>query len=282
MRSQSQFANAHELAEHLRWLLDQGITTIDTASVYGDPDPFSVEEFLGEALAEVGHDKFEIITKCGIQRLSRLRPENRVRHFDFSDKEIRRSTDRSLQKLGLEQIDTMLLHRPDYLMDPAETAGALDDLVAQGKIKHVGVSNLSVSRCDLLKAHLKAPITTNQIEFSPLHLDPISDGTFDYALKTGHRPMIWSPVGGGRLLTSQDDQIVKIRSLLEEIAQAYGLAGPAEAAVAFVVKHPVGGVPLMGTGNRDRLSAAIKALNTDLDRQDWYAIVSATNPALSL
>ncbi|WP_417257897.1 aldo/keto reductase [Celeribacter sp.] len=282
MRSQSQFSNAHALADHLRWLLDHGITTLDTASVYGHPDPFTVEEFLGEALAQVGADKFEIVTKCGIQRLSKHRPENKVRHFDFSEKEIRKSTDLSLQKLGVDCLDVMLLHRPDYLMDPDETAGTLDDLVAQGKIKHVGVSNLSVSRTELVASRLKAPIVTNQIEFSPLHLNPISDGTFDHAIRTGYKPMIWSPIGGGRLLTSEDEHVVKLRGLLGTIAKTYGLDGPADAAIAFVNKHPVGGIPVVGSGNRDRILGAIKAINTDMDRQDWYSIIAATNPSLFL
>lgn len=92
--------------------------------------------------------------------------------------------------------------------------------------------------------------------------------------------MIWSPVGGGRLLTSQDDNILQLRTLLQDIAQIYDLDGPAEAAVAFVVKHPVGGIPLIGSGKRERISGAIKAINTNMDRQDWYSIVTATNPSL--
>tara|TARA_R110000751_G_scaffold288076_4_gene393209 strand:+ start:58509 stop:59438 length:930 start_codon:yes stop_codon:yes gene_type:complete len=282
MRMQSQFSSLGQLTEHLNWLHEQGITTLDTASVYGDPDPFSVEKELGEAIARAGRDKFEIVTKCGIQRISRLRPENRVRHFDFSAKEIRNSTERSLRKLGIDEIDLMLLHRPDYLMDPDETAGALDALIAEGKIRHVGVSNLSVSRIDLIASRLKAPVTTNQIEFSPLHLDPISDGTLDHALREGYKPMIWSPVGGGRLLKSDDEQIAALRSLLAETAQTYGLAGPAEAAIAFIARHPAGGVPIVGSGKRDRIAGAIKAANTELDRQDWYAIVAKTNPSLFL
>ncbi len=131
------------------------------------------------------------------------------------------------------------MHRPDYLMDPAETAGALDGLKAEGKTKHVGVSNFSPSRYHLLASKLKAPIVTNQVEFSPVHLAPISNGTFDTAIIEGHRPMIWSPIGGGKLMTGTDEQTVKIREVLAGIAKRNGLAGPAEAAIAFVVRHPV-------------------------------------------
>jgi predicted oxidoreductase len=280
MRSESQFSSSTDLAEHLRWLHDRGVTTLDTAPAYGVPHPYTTEEFLGKAIAEVGRDKFEIVTKCGIQRISPHRSVNRVRHFDLSEKEIRRSTDRSLHKLGIDVIDLMLIHRPDYLMDPDETAGALDDLVAEGKIRYVGVSNLSPSRLDLLASRLKAPIVTNQIEFSPIHLNPISDGTFDLAIKTGHKPMIWSPVGGGRLLTRDDDYIVKMREKLAEIAKAYGLDGPANAAISFVARHPANSVIVLGTGKKERIEGAIKAVNTELDRADWYDIVSMTHPSL--
>jgi predicted oxidoreductase len=282
MRSEEQFASAAELAEYLRFLLDRGVTTIDTANTYGIPDPYTTEEFLGKAVAMVGRDKFEIVTKCGIQRLSPHRTANRIRHFDFSEKEINRSVNRSLEKLGIEYADVILLHRPDYLMDPGETAGALDNLIATGRTRYVGVSNFSPSRIDLLASRLKAPLVTNQIEFSPLFLDPISNGRFDHAILHGYRPMIWSPVGGGRLLTGDDEKTRRIRDILADIARRESLDGPAEAAIAFVVRHPAGGVPIVGSGKRERMDGAIKAANTIMDQQDWYAVVSETSPMLEL
>jgi predicted oxidoreductase len=282
MRAEEQFRSPDELADFLRFLLDRGVTTLDTANTYGHPHPYTVEEFLGKAVAQVGRDKFEIVTKCGIQRVSPHRPVNRIRHYDFTETEIRRSISRSLEKLGIDYADLILLHRPDYLMDPAETAGTLDALIAEGKTRHVGVSNFSPSRYRLLKSRLKAPIVTNQIEFSPLHLDPISDGSFDLAIMEGFRPMIWSPVGGGRLMTGTDERTVKIREILAAIAERNGLAGPAEAAIAFVVRHPAGGVPIIGTGRRQRMDDAIKAAAMVMDRMDWYEVVTATSPMLEL
>jgi predicted oxidoreductase len=282
MRSELQFKSCGELADFLRFLLDQGVTTLDTANTYGEPHPYTVEEFLGKAVAEVGRDKFEIVTKCGIQRLSPHRTENRIRHYDFSETEIRRSVTRSLDKLGIDQADLILLHRPDYLMDPDETAGALDALIAEGKTKYVGVSNSSPSRMDLLASRLLAPIVTNQIEFSPIHLDPISNGTLDYAIREGHVPMIWSPVGGGQLLTSNEPRIKKIRDVLTEIAKRTGLAGPAEAAICFVARHPANCAPIIGSGKRERMEGAIKAVATVMDRQDWYEIVTQTSEMLNL
>ena len=282
MRSEEQFRSPDELADFLRYLLDRGVTTLDTANTYGHPDPYTVEEFLGKAIAKVGRDKFEIVTKCGIQRVSPHRPVNWIRHYDYSEKEIRRSIGRSLEKLGIDYADLILMHRPDYLMDLAETAGALDGLKAEGKTKHVGVSNFSPSRYRLLASKLKAPIVTNQVQFSPVHLDPISNGTFDTAIIEGHRPMIWSPIGGGKLMTGTDEQTVKIREVLSGIAKRNDLAGPAEAAIAFVVRHPARGLPIIGTSKRDRMDAAIKAASLELDRMDWYEVVTATSPMLEL
>jgi predicted oxidoreductase len=280
MRCEEQFASASELADHLRFLLDRGVTTIDTANTYGAP--YTVEEFLGKALRQVGRDRFEVITKCGIRRVSPLRPDNRLRHYDFSEKEIRFSVDRSLQKLGIDHADAILLHRPDYLMDPDETAATLDSLIAAGRMRFVGVSNFSPSRYELLASRLKAPIVTNQVEFSPLHLNPISDGTFDLAMRAGHVPMIWSPIGGGRLMTGDDQRTVSLRKLLTEIARRSGLAGPAEAAIAFVARHPARGIPIIGSGKRQRLDDAIAAVNAPLDRQDWYEVAAQTSEMLEL
>lgn len=280
MRSEAQFSSSAELAEFLAWLHEQGITSLDTAPAYGIPHQYTTEKFLGDAMAEVGRDKFEIVTKCGIQHVAPQRPQNWIRHFDFSEKEIRTSTEQSLEKLGVDVIDVLLLHRPDYLMDPDETAAALDAMVDEGKVRHIGVSNLSPSRLELLASRLKAPIVTNQIEFSPIHLNPISDGSFDLAIKTGFKPMIWSPVGGGKLLTSEDDYCVKVRTKLSEIADKYDFDGPANAALSFVARHPANSVIVLGSGKRERIQGAIKAVNTELDRQDWYDIVTQTHPSI--
>jgi predicted oxidoreductase len=282
MRSEEQFDSPAKLADFLRFLLDRGITTLDTANTYGIPHPYTVEEFLGKAVREVGRDKFEIVTKCGIMRVGPLTPENRIRHFDFSARNIKFWMDRSLRMLDIDHVDVLLLHRPDYLMDPDETAGALDDIVAAGKARFVGVSNFSPSRIELLASRLKAPIVTNQVEFSPLYLNPISNGTFDHAIRLGYHPMIWSPVGGGRLLTGEDARTKKIRALLSDIAVKAGLDGPAEAAMAFVARHPAKGVPIVGSGKRARVDGAIKAVNAVMDQQDWYAIVTETSEMLEL
>lgn len=282
MRSEEQFESSDALADHLNFLLDRGITTLDCAAVYGRPEPYTTEAFLGKAIARVGREKFEIVSKLGNHRASVHRPDIRLRFYDSSRGEIVSSVDRSLQQLGIDTLDVVLVHWPDFLMDADETAGALDAVVAAGKARHVGVSNFSPSRFNWLQSRLKAPLVTNQVQFNPLHLAPISNGTFDLALQLGHMPMIWSPVAGGRVLNSEEANVVEMRGLLAEIAQKYDLMGPAEAAFAFVSRHPAGRVPIVGTADRGRIEGAIKAIGTELDRQDWYRIVTQLSPALTL
>jgi predicted oxidoreductase len=281
MRSQQQFASPKELAKFLDFLLDRGITTLDTAATYGAP--YTVEKFLGQALKQHGgRDEFEIVTKLGIRRPSEFFPKHRLRHFDSSAEHIKWSVDRSLKELGIDVIDVLIVHRADHLMDPDETGEALDSVVKKGKVRYIAVSDFLPSRFELLQSRMKNPIVTNQVQFSPIYLKHVTDGVFDFALKVGHVPMIWSPVGGGRLLTSNDERIVNIRNLLATIAERTGLPGPAEAAMAFVARHPAGGIPIVGSGKKERVDGAIQAVNNPMDRQDWYEVVAQTSESLEL
>lgn len=282
MRSEEQFDSVEALADHLRFLLERGITTLDTAAVYGRPQAYTTEAFLGAAVAKVGREKFEIVTKLGNHRPSTHRAGIELRYYDSSPAEISASVDRSLKQLGIDVLDVVLVHWPDFLMEADETAAALDALVTSGRTRHVGVSNFSPSRFNWLQSRMKSPLVTNQVQFNPLHLAPVSNGTFDLALQLGHMPMIWSPVAGGRLLKGDDDETVEMRALLADIAEKYQLAGPAEAAFAFVTRHPAGRVPIVGTADRGRIDGAIRAIGTTLDRQDWYRVATLGSPGLKL
>jgi predicted oxidoreductase len=181
--------------------------------------------------------------------------------------------------LGRERIDVLLIHRPDLLMDARETAEAFDTLIGAGTIGYAGVSNFTVQQIELLHAALKNPLVTNQVEFSPLHLDPIGDGTLDQAQRLDFRPMLWSPFGGGSLFSGDAPQGARVRAALEGVAENYGLGiagkGAGPAAIAWLIRHPCNPVPVVGTSNLDRLKGLVAAANVTLDRQDWYAIYEA-------
>ena len=277
-RAIEQFEGPADLARFLGAILDIGITTLDAADVYGG---YAAEAFLGKALAELGADaeQFEIITKCGIAAKSPARPEHKVKHYNSSAAHIRASAEASCRHLGRERINVLLIHRPDILMDAKETADAFDALIAAGTIGYAGVSNFTAPQIELFHAALKSPLVTNQIEFSPLHLDPIEDGTLDQAQRLGIRPMLWSPFGGGSLFSGDAPQAARIRAALEGVAENYGLglagAGAGPAAIAWLMRHPTKPVPVVGTSKLDRLKGLVAAANVSLDRQDWYAIYEA-------
>ncbi len=192
------FHNAQELAKFLSILIEKNVTSWDTADIYGS---YQVEEQLGKAIALLPEKRgdYQLITKCGVQLLSESRPDTCVHHYNTRADYIIQSAEQSLKKLGLDVLDVFLIHRPDYLADADEIALALDKLCESGKVKHVGVSNYMPSQLSLLQSRIKNTLCTNQIEFSPLYLDPIFNGMFDQAQQYSMRPMIWSPFAGGKI-----------------------------------------------------------------------------------
>ena len=169
------------VAERVRWIeqcLEAGVTTFDHADIYGG---YSVEALFGEALAAAPELKarVKLVTKCGIHLLNPSRPDTWIKHYDSSGRHIVASVERSLKNLGVDQLDLLLLHRPDSLMDVDEVAQAFDALRAAGKVAAFGVSNFTPSQFALL--YSQTPLVTNQIEWHPLHLAPLFDGTLDQA-----------------------------------------------------------------------------------------------------
>ena len=186
----------------VRWIeqaLELGITSFDHADVYGG---YSVEAAFGTALAASPglRERLQLVTKCGIKLISPARPSHRIKSYDTSRAHITASVENSLRALRTDRIDLLLIHRPDALMDADEVAQTFGQLRAAGKVLHFGVSNHTPSQFALL--HRRLPLVTNQIELSPLQLQALSDGTLDQCTDLGLRPMIWSPLGGGRLFTA--------------------------------------------------------------------------------
>ncbi len=186
--------------EKIETALEVGMTLIDTADIYGydgsAPAPGGgfgdAEELLGQVLAATPGMRARMVltSKCGITPPT---------PYDSSPTYLRRACEASLRRLQVDTIDLYQIHRPDLLAHPAEVAGALDELVASGTVRAIGVSNFTVAQTRALQAHLDTPLVCTQPEFSPLALDPITDGTFDLAMETGLVPLAWSPLAGGWL-----------------------------------------------------------------------------------
>ena len=258
----------------VRWIeqaLELGISSFDHADIYGD---YRAEALFGEALkaAPALRGRMQLVTKCGIRLRSAQRPY-RVNHYDTAPAYVRAQVEQSLRKLHTEQLDLVLIHRPDYLMDAAALADTFNALTREGKVAHWGVSNHTTSQFALL--HACHPLATNQVELSPLQLDALDDGTLDQAQQLGLRPMIWSPLGGGRLFTGQDEQAVRVRAEMETIAARLGTS-LTTLAFAWVLRHPSRPHPITGSGRIAGLREAIDAVELQLDAEDWYAIWTAS------
>ena len=263
-----------DVSQRVRWIeqaLELGITSFDHADIYGD---YGAERLFGEALkaAPALREKMQLVTKCGI-RLCSPRLPYRLNHYDTSPAYVRAQVEQSLRNLHTGELDLVLIHRPDYLMDADELADTFATLTREGKVRHWGVSNHSASQFALL--HARHPLSTNQIEMSPLHLHALDDGTLDQAQQLGLRPMIWSPLGGGRLFTGEDAQARRVREEMSAIAMRLGVS-LATLAFAWVLRHPSRPHPITGTGRLEGLREAVAALDVRLEPEDWYAIWTAS------
>jgi predicted oxidoreductase len=257
-----------------RWIEERvalGVTSFDHADIYGD---YAAESLFGEALAMVPglRGKIQLVSKCGIKLVSAQRPEHAINSYDTSRAHVLASVDRSLRALRTDRLDLLLIHRPDYLMDPDALAATFAELRAAGKVRHFGVSNHSPSQLALL--HRRVPLATNQIELSPLHLHPLDDGTLDQCVDLALRPMIWSPLGGGRLLSGTDEQARRARAVLEQIGGAHGVSA-ATIAYAWLLRHPSRPVPIAGSRRLDALREAVAALDVVLTSEEWYRVWEA-------
>lgn len=249
--------------------LEQGITTFDQADIYGG---YVAEDVLGAALRAnpALRGQMEIVTKCDIVAPVGRYADAPVKYYDTSRAHIEKSVDLSLAAMGIEQIDLLLIHRPDPLMDHAETGAALDDIVKSGKVRAVGVSNFRPWDWELLQSAMSTPLATNQIEISLSEISPFTNGDLAFHQKHAHPIMAWSPLGGGTLL--KDTGLLGQR--LDKIAAEQGV-DRAAVAVAFLLRHPAKILPVLGTNNLDRISAISDALKVELDRPTWFALYEA-------
>lgn len=259
---------------------EAGFMAFDLADIYCGGE---AERLFGEVLREVPEmrRRIVVISKCGVRKPGEPKPDSPYR-YDFAADYIVRSCEQSLQRLGIETIDLYLLHRPDYLMDPTEVAGAFAQLKASGKVREFGVSNFPPSKVVALQRACPMKLLVNQVEISLANTRSLEDGTLDQCLAEQILPMAWSPLAGGKLadgskqvLSAQEgyrtDAVV---TELDEIARARGVTRTA-VALAWLLKHPAHIIPVIGSIAPENIREAARADEVDLSRDEWYRLFKA-------
>jgi predicted oxidoreductase len=248
-----------------------GVTSFDHADIYGN---YRVEGLFGEALRAQPslRDQIELVSKCGIKLVSPQRPGHSIQHYDTGAAHIVASAEESLRQLHTDRLDLLLIHRPDPLMEFDEVAEAFTALRAAGKVLHFGVSNFSRHQFETLNRRIA--LATNQVEFSPMHVAPMFDETFDGLQDLGVAPMIWSPLAGGRLFSGTDSHADNLRQVIERIADE--LAQPfASVVFAWIMQLPSRPIPLTGSGRIEAIAVAVRGTSFTLSRTDWFTILRA-------
>ncbi|WP_102797478.1 aldo/keto reductase [Bowmanella denitrificans] len=263
--------HAQDIVRFVEQGLELGITTTDHADVYG---AFTQEALFGQALklAPGLRDKIEVVSKCGILFPCDKQPDVRVVHYNNDTDYIVAAAERSLKELAVEYLDVLLIHRPDPLMDADAVAEAFVRLRAAGKVKHFGVSNFSASKFALLQSRLDFPLVTNQLEISAVHTDYLFDGNLDFLQQHSVKPMAWSCLGGGGVF--HDFQYKALRDCAGAIAEESG-ASLDQILMVFVLSIPGQIMPIIGSGNIDRVRTQAASLSISLTRQQWFSLLEA-------
>lgn len=263
---QPELANTQALSHWLMQRLEEGFTTFDHADIYGSNE---VERRFGEVLKSQPQlrQQMQLISKCGIRHQWQA-PSDRVKHYNNEASYILDSVDGILQRLGCEQLDLLLLHRPDPLQQPEEVAQAFTQLLQQGKVRCFGVSNYLPVQFELLQQALPMPLVTNQIEFSLLARAPLDNGQLSQMQLRGITPMYWSPLGGAQLFKQPEHPLLQS---LTRMAKELGCTLDA-VALAWVMHHPAAGLPLVGSFKEERLQGYRQACELRLSRLDWYEL----------
>ena len=261
---------AADAAKLVHAALDAGITFLDTADIYGFDGAGGfgdAEVLLGEVLAaEPGlRDKMVLATKGGI-----LPPLP----YDQSAAYLNKAIEDSLRRLQVDSVDLWQIHRPDILAHPQEVARVLDDAVASGKIKALGVSNFTQAQTAALNHFLGTKLVSTQPEISPLRIDCFENGELDQAMMLGLTPLAWSPLGGGRLAAPETARDKAVAAALDAVAEAQGVSRTV-AAYSWLMAHPAGIIPIIGSQNAARIAEGAAALKVRWTRTEWYAVLVA-------
>ena len=274
--------------------LELGANFYDHANIYGRGRS---EEVFGRILKERPdlRDRLIIQSKVGIRWAND--PAGTPHRFDHSRKHILEATEAILKRLGTDRLEILMLHRPDPLWDPQEVAEAFALLKAQGKVRYFGVSNQNRFQMEYLQSVLPDPLVANQLQLSLLHSDFVEygisfnqhapqypdgwEGTVEYCRMHKVTMQSWSPLDRGVLtgdLSDKPKNVQETATLVQKLALQYGTA-PEAIQLAWLLKHPAGIVPVLGTSRPDRLRTCARALEIDLGREHWYALFAAARGA---
>jgi predicted oxidoreductase len=248
--------------------IENKITTFDHADIYGG---YTTEADFGKAFAKSGikRESIQVISKCGIQ-LETDNRSNKIKHYNYSKDYIIWSAEQSLKNLNTDYLDLFLLHRPSPLMHPGEIAEAISKLKSDGKIKDFGLSNFTPSQVALISNSTE--VSVNQIEFSLTQHTAMHDGTLDQTMLKNITPMAWSPLGF--VFKDDTDQTRRIHKQMGEMMEKYN-ATEDQLLLAWILKHPANIRPVIGTATKQRLVDASKAVDIDLELEDWFLMLEA-------
>ena len=270
--------NEEECETYVKTALEEGINFFDHADIYGGG---RCEEIFGNYLKNHPQDREKIFlqSKCGI----------RQGYFDFSYEHIMESVEASLTRLHTDHLDSLLLHRPDVLMDVHEVSRAFDDLKRQGKVLNFGVSNMNRYQMGHLQKNLNEKLIADQLQMSIVHTSLIDSGlnvnmeddpsimrdagTLEYLMDNDMTLQVWSPLQIGYFEGTflNNERYQKLNDTMEELAQKYQCEKDA-IAYAWLLRYPAKVQVVLGTVNPKHISSAVKAADIELERQEWYRL----------
>lgn len=250
--------------------IENGLDEFDHADIYGD---YTTEAEFGDVLKDNSslRDKMKLITKCGIKMMSSNRPLHTIKSYDTTKEHILQSVENSLKNLNTDYIDTLLIHRPDVLMDPHEIAETVTLLKKSGKIKSFGVSNFTTAQVELI--HSFVQVEQHQVEISTTNLNAYNNGVLEQAQLKGIDIQSWSPLGNGLF----DIKTESHKRILDTAAQISFIHNTSVSSVllAFLYMHPANIIPVMGTTKIERLIEAKGAMNINLTKTEFYQLWTA-------
>lgn len=261
-----------ELIRFMHTCIDMGITTFDTAEIYGRT---VCEALMGNAFRKdpVLIKRIELVTKTGI--FEKQINGEKIGYYNTRYSRVIQSCKESISRLGIDKIDLYLIHREDPCFDPWDTGRALEELQKAGLVLEIGVSNFDPFKFEALNTAVNGKLSTNQIEWNPICFEHFNSGMIDYLVMKKLHPMIWSPLAGGKLFDNSCQRSLNVMKKVTEIAERHN-ASIESILYAWILYHPVGAIPISGSRNVERIRRAVKGLDIKLDHTEWYELYTAS------